>query len=425
MTDTEKSAAAGAESDAAAFFLSRQPIVAGERRLIGWELAFSNADGLPLAGVEEASDAYLAAFSAFAKTASWDSLLCGGRAFMPVDRKIIFSDVFADLPRNRFTLGLAPMAEVDPTLNQRLHELHSKFGVRLLFLDYSRRDPREQLLDLADAVQIDAFDSAPDVRSLLIRRAQRRNLQVLASFVERDVDFVRIRDSGFELFAGRSYAEASSDEETQASAEGRILLQLLVEARGDLEIDAVTKQVEANPMLADGLLRLVNSLELARAQKIEGVGQALIMIGAKGLSRWLNLLLFQIGSKHGATGPLFRVAASRARLMETIAASGGAASDPAAKQKGEIAFLVGIMSLVHVLFGTSRKDAISGLTLPPEMSQALLGYEGELGRLLRFAECLDRGDFAEVAEQAAEAGLSAAEVWRHQCDAYDWVMRIV
>ncbi|MBB83134.1 MAG: hypothetical protein CL931_04910 [Deltaproteobacteria bacterium] len=407
------------------FFLSRQPIVAGERRLIGWEMAFGAPDGRTLSVGQENSEEYLAAAMELSKTANWDSLLCGGRALLPVDRRLVFSDVIENLPRNRFLLGLAPCDEVDASLSSRLHDLHSRRGTRLLFFGYRRRDPREQLLDLVDAVEIDAFNIDEDARSILVRRAQRRNLQVLATSVDGDADFVRIRDSGFELFSGKSYSEHSEDADTQATADGKELLQLLVEARGELEIEPVTRRIEATPALEEGLLRLVNSLELARAQKIENVGQAVIMIGAKGLSRWLNLLLFQIGSKHGTRGPLFRAAASRARLMELMVGAGAEEATREIKSRGEIAFLVGIMSLVHVLLGVDRKKAISGLVLPEEMGQALLGYEGELGRMLRLCECIDSGEFVEAAEISQELGISPRALWAHQCAAFDWVAQMI
>jgi c-di-GMP-related signal transduction protein len=203
------------------------------------------------------------------------------RALLTVDRKVIFSDVVEHMPRNRCLLGLSPLEEVDASLSNRLDDLHSRRGLRLLFLGYSRRDPREQLLDLADIVEIDAFGLSEDARSLLIRRGQRRKLQVLAESVERDIDFVQIRDSGFELFSGKSYSEASEDEDTQATGDGKVLLQLLVEARGELEIEQVSQGIRETPVLEEGLLRIVNSLELARAQKIDNVGQALIMIGER------------------------------------------------------------------------------------------------------------------------------------------------
>jgi EAL and modified HD-GYP domain-containing signal transduction protein len=317
--------------------------------------------------------------------------LGGGRALLQVDRRLIFSDAIEHMPRNRMLLGLSQTETIDANLSNRLYDLHSRRGSRLLFIDYCRRDPREQLLELADAVQIDAFNLDAETRGLLIRRAQRRKLQILANSIQHDSDFVRIRDSGFDLLQGNAYSESSDNEETQANQEGKLLLQLLIAARGEFEI--------------------------------ESVGQALIMIGAKGLSRWLNLLLFQVGSRNGSRGPLFRVAASRARLMELISLGSGEA-DAAAKDRGEAAFLVGILSLVHVLLGVDRSNAIAGLTLPAEMTQALTGFEGELGRMLRLAVCLDRGEFAEVTEVAAELSLDAKVLWGYQREAYDWVMRM-
>jgi len=406
------------------FFLSRQPIVAGERRLIAWELAFGSVAGEALADAEDRSEARLAAAISLAGSARWDSLLCGGRAVLRADRRLAFADVLDQMPRNRVLLALASCDEIDASFSNRLYDLHSRRGTRLLFLDYHRRDPREQLLDLADVVQVDAFGLDEETQTLLIRRAHRRQLQVLASGVQRDADFVRIREAGFDLLQGQSYAEASQNEETLATPDGRALLELLVESRGELEIGSVTERVEASEVLREGLLRLVNSLELARAQKIESVGQALIMIGAQGLSRWLNLLLFQVGSRHGTRGPLFRVAASRARMMELVIASRGA-EDPASKERAEAAFLVGILSLVHVLLGSDRKAAIAGLAVPDDVARALTGHEGELGRLLRLSERLDAGEFAETAELAQELGVDPGRLWAHQAEAYDWVMQMI
>jgi len=44
-------------------------------------------------------------------------------------------------------LGLSETETIDANLSNRLYDLHSRRGTRLLFLGYSRRDPREQLLE--------------------------------------------------------------------------------------------------------------------------------------------------------------------------------------------------------------------------------------------------------------------------------------
>ncbi len=410
-------------SDATGFYLGRQPVVAGERRLVGWAVFFGTPDGERLRPDHDSSEAHLAAASRFAQSAHWESFLAGGRVLLPADRRLIFSDVIDHMPRNRVVLGLSPDETIDAGLANRLYDLHGRRGTRLLFQRYSRRDPREDLLDLADMVEIDGFGLDADARGVLIRRAKRRNLQVLAAGIDHDRDFVRLREAGFDLFQGQSHSEPSESGETLANADGRVLIQLLVEAHGEPEIDSVTRSIEANPALEAGLLRLVNSLELARAQRIERTGQALILIGAKGLRRWLSLLLFQVGTKNGSRGPLFRVAASRARLMELLALASGQ-PDSVTKDRANDAFLVGILSLVHVLLGVDRIGAIADLDLPPEISEALSDFRGDLGRLLRLAVCLDRVEFAEVAEVARELTIDVDTLWSLQCEAQDWVFRL-
>lgn len=83
------------------------------------------------------------------------------------------------------------------------------------------------------------------------------------------------------------------------------------------------------------------------------------------------------------------------------------------------------MSLVHVLLGVDGKTAIEGLVLPEEMTLALSSYGGELGRLLRLCECLDSGEFVEVAEITSELGVPPRTLWSHQCAAFEWVAQMI
>ena len=112
-------------------------------------------------------------------------------------------------------------------------------------------------------------------------------------------------------------------------------------------------------------------------------------------------------------------------MMELLTGAGAEGATREIKSRGDLAFLVGIMSLVHVLLGVDRSSAISGLVLPDEMSLALENYEGDIGRLLRLAECLDTGQFPELAEICAELGMKPRTVWDHQSEAFDWVMQMI
>lgn len=406
------------------FFLSRRPIVGADRRFMGWDLVLGSAEGADLSRASSTKNAYSEAFARLSAIDSWDTLLCGGRAVLHVDRPILFADAIESLPRNKVVLALPPDFEVDPQSTSRLHTLHRQRGMRLLFDQYVRKDPREEVLDLADFVHVDTQNGDEASQTTLVRRAKRRDLAVLARDVDHESDLQHLCGLGFDYFLGQHYAEAGASDESIANVDGRSLLKLMLDSRAGLDISEVAQQVNAQANLRDGLLQLVNGLELARAQKIESIQQALIMIGVDGLGRWLNLLLFRYGAAGGERGPLFRVAASRARLMELLVTD-GVFDDPQRKATGETAFLVGMLSFVHVLLGVDRAAAVESFGLPEELRQALVDYKGPIGRLLWLAENLDAGRFLEVAEIVSELSVDPARLWQHQRDAYGWVYRMV
>ena len=272
-------------------------------------------------------------------------------------------------------------------------------------------------------VHVDASTGDETSQGKLVRRGKRRALEVLARGVHQTSDFEKLRQLGFDLFLGQHYCDESAEQERTANVDGQALLRLMLDARAGLDLSEVTRQIEATPQLSEGLLQLVNSLALARAQKIDSIHQALILIGVDGLGRWLNLLLFRYGAAGGDRGPLFRVAASRARLLELLVTD-GQVDDPERKADGSTAFLVGMLSFVHVLLGVDRRTAVENFGLPDDLGQALLTGEGTFGRLLWLAEHLDCGRFAEVAEVADELSMDPNQLWAAQREAYAWVYRM-
>jgi EAL and modified HD-GYP domain-containing signal transduction protein len=411
---------------AAQLFMGRRPIIADERRLLAWDLAFADASGAPWIPIPSAAEAdeRLARLTQLASGMDWDALSCGARLLLTVDRHTVFSDFVEKLPRNRVWLGLERCDEIDGRLAHRLYALHAQRGCRLVLLDYGRRDPREPLIDLTEAVEFDGLALAPAERDILVRRAHRRSLSVLGRGVDRDQDLVTLRESGFDWIQGRCCLEASRVGETVANEEGRVLLDLLLASNDELEISPVAARIQSNERLSQGLLRLVNSLDLARAQKIGSISQALMMIGAQGLVRWLALLLFQVGTAAGQRGPLFRVAASRGRLMELLTRD-REGEGATGKEAAEEAFLVGILSLVHVLLGVDRASAIDGLPIFEDLQLALIRHEGEVGRLLQLVECLEAGCFVEAAALAEELEIPPDRILDRQAEAYEWVLRMI
>jgi EAL and modified HD-GYP domain-containing signal transduction protein len=115
--------------------------------------------------------------------------------------------------------------------------------------------------------------------------------------------------------------------------------------------------------------------------------------------------------------PLLQLAATRGRLMESLAE----ALWPDDAQRAEQAFMVGILSLMPTAFGVALDDILPALPLPFEVERALVSQQGVLGELLVNVEGLE-SDPPEA--RRLPRGLDAATVTRLLVDAMTWANRI-
>jgi EAL and modified HD-GYP domain-containing signal transduction protein len=114
------------------------------------------------------------------------------------------------------------------------------------------------------------------------------------------------------------------------------------------------------------------------------------------------------------------MAAMRGKLMELLADK----LHPGSHDHGESAFMIGILSLIDVLFGTSMEDITSKLNLTDDIRQALLSRNGELGELLNLVERLEKLDFEGVAKSLTAVGLSIEQLLEAQLQGINWTSKL-
>lgn len=159
--------------------------------------------------------------------------------------------------------------------------------------------------------------------------------------------------------------------------------------------DAETRDIEEvfrhEPTLAYSLLRLVNSAGIGNGRRIDNFAQAIMLLGRRQLRRWLNLILFSSRKEDARSAMLLAHVVVRARTLEQLAKAEGHDKDAQ-----ERAFMVGMFSLLGVLFGMPLPAVLQPLKLDPELMEALLLRQGEVGRLLTAVEALECGDQAQA-----------------------------
>jgi EAL and modified HD-GYP domain-containing signal transduction protein len=198
-----------------------------------------------------------------------------------------------------------------------------------------------------------------------------------------------------------------------------LLMRLLALVTRDAETAEMEAVFKLEPKLAFGLLRLVNSAALGVRTEITSFAQAILVLGRRQLQRWLQLLLFAHG-KDGGDGPniLMQRAAERGRMMELLAREGNEMADQ------ELAFMVGVFSVLDVLMATPLAQLLKSITLPQPVEMALLRREGRLGALLDLVCAAEESRFAEVQRGLPSLGMDPGTLSRSQLDAIFWALRI-
>jgi EAL and modified HD-GYP domain-containing signal transduction protein len=90
------------------------------------------------------------------------------------------------------------------------------------------------------------------------------------------------------------------------------------------------------------------------------------------------------------------------------------------RERGDRAFMAGVLSLVDVLLLTTLEDVVASLNLTDDIRNALLYREGHLGTLLQIAEQMEKADFSAAEEHLVQAHLTADQLASAQLETIAW-----
>jgi len=221
------------------------------------------------------------------------------------------------------------------------------------------------------------------------------------------------RKAGFTWFVGAP-AEPSADEPGDDGTSRKRLLALL----GLLARDADSRELETllkqDPALSYHLLKLVNSAAFAPASPIHNFGQAINVLGRRQLQRWLQLLLYARRQVDGPPNALLPLAALRAAQMEALSKLQGGDRDAQ-----DMAFLVGVFSLLDVLLAMPMTEIVAALNLDLDVVRALVERAGPLGAMLRLVE-----QHEPDAGALRDVGIDNESYWRSLLQAYQWALQV-
>jgi EAL and modified HD-GYP domain-containing signal transduction protein len=335
---------------------------------------------------------------------------------------MLLSEVLELLPTGQTVLELLEMIELDEQVIDRCREL-KKLGFLLALDDHEFDEANTDIYKVVDIIKIDILLTGMDALPHIVKQLRKYPVKLLAEKVETVEQFQICSYLGFEFFQGYFFARPVVLNRRKIDISGLALLKLLQQLTMGASIEMIEMTFKENPGLSYNLLKLVNSVALGMREKIKTLRHAILMLGTNHLRRWTQLSLFAGHDARAMNHPLLEMAAVRGRLMEIMLkqVAGKTASD----EQAEAAFMVGILSLLDILFETPMEEIIASLNLNDDVSLALLKREGQLGKMLMLTEKLEVTDFDAVTVMLGQCGVSLDQLLTAQLEAFNWRSAII
>jgi c-di-GMP phosphodiesterase len=392
-------------------FVATQPILDRNGVTFGYELLFRD-------GWENCfrADGEIASRSVIDSVVSFglESLVGNTFPFINCTGAVLRAELPRLLPRNA-VLEVLEDVVVDCELLAACRRLRAE-GFRLALDDFNFEDRWNPLLECADFVKVDLQASTSGERQRLLKRFQQRPMQFVAEKVEDGAELQTATREGFHLFQGYFFTRpvvVGRPALAHTIGKMRLLSQL---RQPELDYSRVLTILKEEPGIAYRLMRLANSVAMARREPVVSLDAALMLVGEE---QFRMLTLVAVSSELCGKQPMeaHRVILQTARFCELM-------SSALCRNANEM-FIFGMLSVVQSILNLSTEDLSRVSVLNAEMLAALSGGDNSYGRLLRCSSSYDMGDWDRFRSSSATLGCAEGKVFESALAAREWADNVL
>lgn len=335
--------------------------------------------------------------------------------FVPLGNISIFSDVESQCsaPHNRIVFLIDPTIPPVEIYINRLRELKEK-GYLLALHKLAAEDYESwrEILKLADYIFLNN-------RKTLIAKARQYfdqnypGIKVCAGGIDNMYTFEFLRDTGrYYLYEGEFYRVPVTRGSNKVSPLKANYIELLNVVNSDnFELTDAARIISRDPALTISLLKMVNRMTVKSG--ITTIRHAAAMLGQKELKRWINTAVI---NELYADRPseITRLSLLRAKFAENLAPVFGM------KEKAEELFLMGLFSVLDVIFEKPMEEALETVMVAGDVRSVLMDGSGSLGPVYDLMKQYEKANWQEVSRQLLLADMDAKLVNQAYAAALSW-----
>lgn len=393
-------------------YIARQPILDSTGRVIGYELLFrGNATDQEFHG--DPDQATASVISDVMSVFDLDAVTHGQLAFINVTRGMLVGGVPSALPPNRVVLEVLEDIVADQEVLDACCAL-KRAGYRLALDDFTPQPNNIALLPFADFVKCGSIPSSAEWVQAVRRGAPAAAL--IAERVETPEDLAQARAFGFTHFQGFFFGRPATQRAT-AIPEYQLDYLRLIDALRDpnLTTDQLEALIKPHTSLCYRILRTVNSAGFGLRTEVGSIGEALLLLGREPVQRWVSIWALAAVSQ-GAHSELLVMSMTRARFCELLASASSTSTHPAG------GFLLGMCSMLDVVFGKPMQEIVDHLPLGAPLRAALLGETNEWRQLLDCVIAYERAEWTTASQMALQMGVRSRALTAAHANALNWAL---
>lgn len=398
-------------------YVARQPIFSADQKIYGYELLFRDGTSNFFSGIDgDTATSKVLSNSFF--TIGIEKIAGNKLAFINFTQDLLIKQLPLFFPKERLVIEILEDVKPDEKVIESCREMAEK-GYEIALDDFSYDDGLVPLIAMANIIKFDFRASSIEEMEEYFEKLKDHNVKFLAEKVETQEEFKKAVEMGFDYFQGYFFSKPEIIQGREISSAQMNLLQIMAEVnKPDFDFKTVEDIIARDIAISYKLMRYINSAYFRRANEISSIGQAIVLLGEKGVRSFLSLVSV---TKLAEDKPdeLIRSSIIRAKFCELTGSLNGSSVNPS-----EL-FTLGLFSSIDAILGDTMENLMDKLPLVETIKDALIRGEGELINFLELVKAYERGDWKSVSELQSVMKFDEEKLPEYFMDAINWADTIV
>ncbi|MDX1347961.1 MAG: EAL domain-containing protein [Thiomicrorhabdus chilensis] len=374
-------------------FVGRQPIFDKEMQLFAYELLFrgnqQDNHAVILGGDSASAQVMLNAFGDI----GLQDVVGEHKAFINFTEGLLNPEYQSFFPRKHIVIEVLEDVKVTPQLIHSLKQLRDK-GFTIALDDYVFNPELEVLEDFADIIKVDIMEVGAKALIQHTAKLKAKGIRLLAEKVETSNQFEYCKKLGFDYFQGYFFAKPKIIQGKRLPTNQLSVVNLLSSVYDpDIDMRKLSELISRDVTLSQKLLKFASGTSRGN-HAVTSIHDAVMRFGLERLKSWTSMLV--LSGVDDKPVELFKTALTRAKFCELVGAK-------IRDYSIDTYFTVGLFSSLDAVMDSDMKELLDKLSLSDEVKNALLNFEGSLGKTMKAVCGIEHGltDFDPPGELSA------------------------